>query len=285
MSRHFELSGHRGARGLWPENTLVGFAGALRIGVDALEMDVALTADGVPVAAHNLRLDPDLARWADGAWLDPPGPALCRMTLAALRRLDVGRARPGSATAAGFPRQCPADGERVPTLAELFRLAAAHPGVRLDVELKTDPSLPDLSPDPSDLAERVLAAADAAGVAERITLRSFDWRGLRWAARLRPGLPLCFLSVPADAETLRTVMEEAGGAAEWAPGFAALTPALIADAQRAGIAVKPWTVNRRADMARLIAWGVDGFCTDDPDVARDVMAEAGLPLPPIMASA
>ncbi len=284
--RHFELSGHRGARGLWPENTLAGFAGAVALGVDALEFDVVLTADGVAVVSHDLRLDPDLARGPDRAWLPSPGPAVRAMTLAELCRFDVGRARPGGTVAAAHPRQVAADGERVPLLAQVFGFAARHKGVRLEVELKTDPGQPELSPDPVALADTVMATAIQAGVADRVALRSFDWRGLLHAAECWPELRLAFLTDDASRSVLAQVREAAGGrAADWAPDFARLSPELIEEAHGRSLQVKPWTVNRRRDMARLIAWGVDGFCTDDPDVARRVMAEAGLQVPSALPAA
>ena len=278
--RQFELSGHRGARGLWPENTLTGFAGAARLGVDALEFDVVMTADGVAVVNHDLRLDPDLARGPDGAWIPEPGPAIRALSVAELGDFDIGRARPGGRVAADHPRQAAVDGEHVPRLAEVFRLLAGYPALRLEVELKTDPLETDLSPDPADLAEAVMHAANEAGVDQRVALRSFDWRGLSYAAARWPHLPLAFLTEDATAQVLGEVRDAAAGRpADWAPEHAHLTPDLIQAAQQGGILVKPWTVNHRRDMARLIAWGVDGFCTDDPDVARRVMAEAGLALP------
>ncbi len=232
------------------------------------------------MVAHDLRVNPDLARAADGRWLDPPGPAIRDLTAARLDMFDVGRARPGGQSSRAHPRQAAVDGQRIPTLDAVLALAARHGRVRLDLELKTDPERPDVSADPHRLAEAALAAADAAGIANRVVLRSFDWRGLRHAARLRRGLPLAYLSDRADDAALDAVLAEAAGApAVWAPGFQALTPALLARAQRCGIAVRPWTVNRADDMARLIAWGVDGICTDDPDIARAVMQAAGLPLP------
>ena len=72
--------GHRGARGLYPENTVAGFAGALALGVDALELDVGLTADGVVVMSHDPALNPNLTRDAAGAWLDGPGPLIRSLT-------------------------------------------------------------------------------------------------------------------------------------------------------------------------------------------------------------
>ena len=285
VSRPFELSGHRGARGLWPENTLAGVAGALHLGVSAVEFDVVLSADGVPVVLHDLVLNPDLARLPGGGWIEPPGPAVRDLSAAALQTLDVGRARPGSAVARAHPKQVAADGERVPTLAALFELVALHPGVRLQVELKTDPARPALSPEPATLLHAVLRAADAAGVAGRIALRSFDWRGLQHAAVLRPEIPLCYLTPSSGARALLAVRRAAAGAAaDWAPGFRGLDRERVAEAQRAGLRVKPWTVNRPADMRRLIGCGIDGFCTDRPDLARVAMAQAGLDLPPALAA-
>lgn len=103
----FDLQGHRGARGLAPENTLAAFERALAEGVTTLELDVGLSADDVPVVLHDPALPPDMARGADGRWLTAPTPLLRRLTLAELQAYDVGRARPGSATARAFPKQRP----------------------------------------------------------------------------------------------------------------------------------------------------------------------------------
>ena len=119
----FDLQGHRGARGLAPENTLAGFARALEIGVTTLETDLAVTKDGVIVLSHDPVLNPDIVRGPDGQWLAAPGPAINSLTLAELKRYDVGRIKPGTKYAQQFAGQTPVDGQRIPTLAELFDLA------------------------------------------------------------------------------------------------------------------------------------------------------------------
>ena len=101
----FDLQGHRGARGLAPENTLPAFATALSIGVSTLELDLAMTSDGVLVVSHDSRLNPAHTRGPDGAFLDGEGPAIRSLTLAQLQRYDVGRLKPGTAYAAAFPEQ------------------------------------------------------------------------------------------------------------------------------------------------------------------------------------
>lgn len=90
----FDLQGHRGARGLAPENTLVAFARALSLGVTTLELDTVVTRDGVVVVSHDAALNPDLTRGPDGRWLEAPGPLILTLTRAELLRYDVGRTRP-----------------------------------------------------------------------------------------------------------------------------------------------------------------------------------------------
>lgn len=297
----FDLQGHRGARGLFPENTLAGFAGALAIGVSAIELDIAVTRDDVPVVVHDFALDPDLTRDADGRWLRGDCPLINTLTLEQLRRYDVGRARPGGATHRSFPAQATFDGARVPTLAGVFAATGAA-GTRIEAELKTDPRRPGATVPAAHMAELVVATARAAGARGRLVVRSFDWRGLAWLRAAHPELPLCWLT---DAETVadatlwwdrpgpaafggstpRAVAAAvaeggpAGWAATWAPDHATLRADEVAEAAALGLRVVPWTVNEPAEMRRLIAWGVAGFCTDRPDLAREVMRAAGLELP------
>ena len=116
----FDLQGHRGARGLAPENTLAAFSAALAVGVTTLELDVHVTRDGQVVVTHDPRLNPAFTRDAEGRWVDEPGPAVIELTLAQLQLCEVGRAKPGSRYAQLWPEQRGMDGERITTLAALF---------------------------------------------------------------------------------------------------------------------------------------------------------------------
>src|SRR5258708_14338779 len=91
----FDLQGHRGARGLAPENTLAAFRTALALGVSTLETDLAVTKDGVVVISHDPLLNPDLVRGPDGQWIAAPGPTIHSLTLAELKRYDDARINPG----------------------------------------------------------------------------------------------------------------------------------------------------------------------------------------------
>jgi glycerophosphoryl diester phosphodiesterase len=291
MRRAIDLQGHRGARGLFPENTLAGFSAALAIGVDSFELDVAVTADGVPVVSHDPALNPDLVRGPDGAWLTARGPLIRTLRLSQLAAYDVGRIRPGSAYASQLPDQAPRDGARIPTLAEVL---AVDPAVRFNLEMKTFPAHPDWTVSAAAMAEAVIAVAEEAGAIGRIAVESFDWRGPRQVRRLRPDLPLAWLTSPESvAEAAlwwdgpapvdyggsvpRAVAAEGGPI--WAPHHADLTAELIDEAHTLGLAVLPWTVNGAEGMRRLLRAGIDGLITDRPDIARQVLVEEGFPLP------
>ena len=269
---------------MWPENTLAGFAGALALGVDALELDVALTADGVVMVSHDSALNPNHTRDAAGAWLEDPGPLIHALTAMDLAAYDVGRLRPGTPYAAMFPDQSPRDGERIPRLDEVLRLGDRTGFI---IELKTFPGDPGRSAAGADLAEAVVAVADAAGVTSRITVEGFDWRGPRHLHRIRPDVHLAWLTRaetvrdaalwwdgphPADfgCSVPRAVAAEGGPV--WAPDHSDLTQDLVDEAHGLGLLVMPWTVNDSQEMQRLITWGVDGIVTDRPDRARRVKA-------------
>lgn len=299
----FDVQGHRGARGLAPENTLAAFRRALEIGVTTIETDIGVTQDGVAVISHNPRLMPELVRDSTGQWLDAPGPALHALTLQDLRRYDIGRLNPASVYARDFPEQKPADGERFPTLDELFQLVrASGKPVRLNVETKITPDNAGDTVDAPTFARVIIDAARRAGMLDRVTLQSFDWRTLVEAKRIAPELETSCLTIEADG--MNTMKPDASGASAWHAGLRAadyngspvalvkaagcaiwsmffrnLTPELVADAHRAGLKVLPWTVNNPADMRRLIDMRVDGIITDYPNRLRDVMRERGLPLP------
>lgn len=285
-----ELHGHRGARGLWPENTIPAFQGALAIGVTAIEMDVALTKDGVALLSHDPILDPLITRGSDGDWIAAPGALIRDLTYAEASRFDVGRIRPGSVQAAAFPYQVGLDGVTLPKLADVVAL---DPAVRLAVELKTFPDYPDRTVPPDEMADAVLAVLEAAGALSRTRIISFDFRVLSYLRQAQPALDLGYLT---DAETQAAdrlwwdgaSAEDFGGSIPrliaslggrvWGPDFTTLTEDAVAEARDLGLLVNPWTVNETDDMTRLLGWGIGALTTDYPDRARVVMAQMGIGL-------
>ena len=189
---------HRGGAGLWPENTMAAFARAIAAGADGIELDIHLSKDRKLVVHHDESLKPAIARGPGGAWLTRPTPLLKELTHDEMRAYDIGRLRPGARYAARYPYQVPADGERIPLLAEVYALVKekAKPGFRLYVELKT--ALLDLSQsaDPRELADAAVALTREYGLEETVTFVSFDWRALARAKEIAPSILNAFTTLP-----------------------------------------------------------------------------------------
>ena len=303
ISHALDIQGHRGARGLAPENTLPAFARALGIGVTTLELDCAITKDGVVVVSHDPAFNPDITRGPDGKWLEKTGPAIWNLTFKELQRYDVGRLNPANAYAKRWPEQRPVDGTRIPRLADLFALVrkSGNESVRFNIETKISPFEPTQTTGPEDFAHKLISAVRSAGMAERTAIQSFDWRTLQVVQKDAPGIPTVYLTVekgfmdsiqrdkPSSPWTAGfhisryggsiPRMVKAAGGAVWSPYYAETTRSQVKEAQSLGLKVVVWTVNEPADMRRMIEWGVDGIISDRPDLLRQVAGEMGVALP------
>lgn len=300
----FDLQGHRGARGLWPENTLLGFARAIDLGVCALEFDCAVTRDGVVVVTHDPELNPDGTRDAAGRFVAAPAPAVHSLSFAQLASYDVGRLRAGSAYAAQFPQQAGVDGATIPRLSEVLSLILERGAgrVRASVEVKTFPGQPQFAPEPAAFIEAVKCEVARTGTAGIVAILAFDWRVLDAARSLMPAVPRVALSEQQPGED--TVMlgspqpspwlggldprefggslprlVQATGAHTWGPNYLDLDARQVREAHALGLRVVPFTVNERTDMERMLAFEVDGMISDRPDILRQVLTERGLTVP------
>jgi glycerophosphoryl diester phosphodiesterase len=299
----FDLQGHRGGRGLKPENTLPGFEVAFDLGVTSIETDVHLTRDDVPILCHDPVVDERLFRLIPGCSSPAPAPGLLVRSLAlaelrgyrADRNPDSGRFPEQDASvtplARRFAEQQGLDPYTPPTVADLFAFAGAYSGplgtaagktleqqervrrVHFDLELKRVPFHPEIIGDaydgenPAQLERRVVEVIRAAGMVERTALRSFDHRCVRAVRRVEPRLTTGVLvagMVPVNpAEMVRQA-----GAHVYLPEYTFVDAALVQALHAAGIFIVPWTVNEPADWERLLAWDVDGMTTDFPDRFR-----------------
>jgi glycerophosphoryl diester phosphodiesterase len=181
----------------------------------------------------------------------------------------------------------------------VFELARARgvSHVRFNIETKLSPQLPHETVTPEAMADALLQAVRDAGLRERVSIQSFDWRTLQRVQQREPGIPTVYLSIQtsntdntkdgtwtaglrlADHGSVPRMVKAAGGKV-WAPNAGALTQALVREAQALGLQVIPWTVNNPADMDRIVGWGVDGLITDYPDRLREVLGRRGIALPP-----
>ena len=304
----FDLQGHRGTRGLAPENTLPAFAKALAIGVTTLELDTAITREGVVVVSHDPWLNPDLARGPDGGWLESRGPNIRDLTYEELSRYDVGRLKPDTNYAKRYPDQVAVDGTSIPRLADLFALVdrAGDRSVRFNIETKVSPLEPRDALPPGPFAHRVIEEIRKGGMASRSTLQSFDWRTLQVAQKEAPEIPTVYLTAqqkfmdnictgaasgspavnPSDCDAspwtagfqLKTHgsvprMVKAAGGRIWSPFFNDIDAARVKEAHDLGLKVVVWTVNAPEQIAKMLDLGVDGLITDRPDVAREVLRQ------------
>lgn len=230
---------HRGGAGLAPENTLAAFRGAVARGCDGAELDVQLSRDGEVVVFHDYRLKPEICRDPGGAWIRKPTPRIKDLTLAELRRYDIGRAHPASDYARLHAGVAPHDGEHIPTLDEVIAIAkgAAKP-FTLFVELKTSFSERDVSADPEALAEATLAVLKRQDYLAQTILVGFDWPGLLHAKKIAPEIACWFTTMaqswfldrpvppvddPPNAAALVVLRHWAAtGTSPWAGGFDAV---------------------------------------------------------------
>ncbi len=254
-----EVQGHRGARGVRPENTLAAFRHALGLGVDVLELDVAVTKDERLVVSHDLFLNPDLCLTPEGARITGRIPVRS-LSLEALQTYDCGTLRNPL-----FPNQRPIPGERIPTLEAVFGLLEATPGaaaVRLNIEAKSVPSRPDLTLPPEAWADALAAALADPQRRRRVTVQSFDHRILRALKARLPDVVIAALvakSLPDLVELARDL-----GAEIISPNLDWITGPVVRALHAAGVRVIPWTANTEEEWARLLDLGVDGIITDDP---------------------
>jgi glycerophosphoryl diester phosphodiesterase len=298
-STHFDLQGHRGARGLLPENTLPAYEQALRIGVTTLELDVGVSRDGVVVISHDRALNPEITRDAAGQWLGAPV-LVNFLTLKQLQSYDVGRINPASEYAKRFATQVPRDGTRMPSLAELLQRMKST-SVHFNIETKISPEKPAETVSPEVFVDKLLAVVQAHGMAQRVTIQSFDWRTLALVQLRAPGIRTAYLTAqqpwtdniqPPSTDSPRWTgavrvedhsdvpsMVKAAGGCIWSPYFADITPALVKKAQSLGLKVVPWTVNAEKDLQAVMDLNVDGLISDYPDRARALLLKAGYSLP------
>lgn len=264
----------------------------LELGVHALELDVALTADDRIVLTHDLKVsavtsaDTRPARPGDPAF-PYVGKPINALTLAQLRTLDVGVRFPRHLDDPFALTQEPVPDTRMPTLGAVLGLVNAYEAehVRLHVELKSDPTRPELSADPGRFTELVLEELDRHGRLDGAAILSFDWRILTRTAELVPGIRR-FALVELDTlhwngrpgDDVPAAARDAG-ATTLSPEYAMVDERLMSRAAETGLDVAVWTVNDTALGSRMLDLGVSGIVTDYPDRMRALWRERGLELP------
>jgi len=253
IAQPVQVHGHRGAAALLPENSLPAFEYAIAAGVDALELDMAVTKDGELVVSHDPILHGPVCKGPNGA---EEKAVIHQLTLAEVKKWECGTT-PNPA----FPRMRPVAGNRMPTLDEVFALAPKGKFL-FNIETKISASLPDYAPSPEEFVRLVLAKIRKHHLESRVILQSFDYRTLAVMKRLAPEIKLSALCIGAGLDFVKLGKET--GAQIISPQHARVTREQIAAAHAAGLQVVPWTADTVEDWDRLIAAGADAIITNDP---------------------
>jgi len=263
-STALDVQGHRGCRGLRPENTLPAFERALQLHVTTLELDVQATRDRVLVVHHDPRLNPKLCVRDDGSKLSAI--PFEKLDYADLSDIDCGKLRNSK-----FPEQLPAPGARIPTLDEILDLAqnTGYP-VRVSIEIKMQKQRPDLGA--KELAALVVEAVNKHDMQSRTIIQSFDAEALVALRELAPEIPRAYL---VRDRSYQSRIDD-GTATIISPKYVSLREADVSKLHEQAVAVIPWTVNDPQVIRRMISWNVDGIISDYPNrviEARNELAE------------
>jgi glycerophosphoryl diester phosphodiesterase len=278
------LYGHRGARGLMPENTLPSYATALKTKVDYVDMDVVMTKDHVLVVYHDLALNPDITRDLHGRWIKKKV-LIKDLTLEQLQQYDVGRINPNSNYGKLFYEQHAVDQTQIPTLRNVIQFVKTHSGnknnkkVGFQIEIKNDPAHPDWTYSPNEIAKNLIKIIDEEKIADRTEVQAFDWQCLEVLQQLAPYITTAYLTDRATPHLFDVPIKiyELGGKL-WDPQDTELTQAKLDEAHRLGLKVVTWSypeesgkVHDEAMVKKLIKMGVDGIITDRPDLVKNLI--------------
>lgn len=257
------VHGHRGARAIYPENTIPAFEYAIKAGADVLEMDVAVTQDDVLVISHDPHLNPEICK-------GPQPNALIRsLTLEQVRQYDCGALKNPR-----FEKQHPVPGTRIPTLDEVLGLSSRG-SFEYNIETKIFSGHPDYTPAPEVFAKLMLDQIRQHKLEARAIVQSFDFRTLNAMRRLAPEIRLSAL-YEGNPRSFVEIAHEAGGAQIVSPDFPLVTREQVQAAHAAKLQVVPWTANAPADWDKLIEAGVDAIISDDPAALLAYLKKRGL---------
>ncbi|MFZ9035322.1 MAG: glycerophosphodiester phosphodiesterase [Francisellaceae bacterium] len=313
MANTVDIYAHRGLRPLLPENTLPAYAASLKIGVDALDMDVNMTKDGVLVVTHDLTLNPDLTQDSEGRWIKTAIP-IKDLTLSKLKSYTVGKLKPGSKLDKMYSHHQDMENIHIPTLVEVIDYVKKTIGnrVRLQIEIKTDPYSPDKSHSAKAMADALYQVLRKTAMINNVEVQSFEWQALIDLQNLDSRIKTAYLTdhttepmskeadenpdainkwtyplKPADFDYNYPQMVHHLGGTLWEPFELDLTKKDLDEAHRLGLKVVTWSWSEVEGVdfnypviEKLIDWRVDGIITDRPDILRGVEAAKGLDLPP-----
>ncbi len=265
----FDWQGHRGARGLAPENSIPGFLKALEFPqITTLELDLAVSQDSQLIVSHEPWLSHEICSWPDGRPVSKADEDL--LIIYHLRADDLARYDCGSRGHSRFPEQ-----QKISTVKPTLQAAVQavenwcrqhnRPLPAYNIEIKTRPEWDDLkTPVPEAFARLVVEEIQRLGIRKRACVQSFDVRSLQAVHRLDPQLTTALLvennlGLEANLQILGYIPPI------YSPNHQLVNAETVHLAHAKGMRIIPWTVNDTQDMKKLVDMGVDGIITDYPD--------------------
>lgn len=275
----FDLQGHRGCRGLRPENTLPAFLHALDLGVHTLELDVVITKDKQVLVSHEAYFNPSITTLPNGS----PATNSDKGNLYSLNYTEIAQYDMGLRGHPLFPEQQKMAVKK-PLLKEVFQEVEAYitqkslPLCNYNIEIKSEPAgYLIYQPEVAEFCELVKDVLVQSGISvERFTIQSFDAQVLQFWFKKRelsvyPKVKLAWLIEPESENGIEENIQLLGFLPDiWSPYFKQVTPERIQVLHTKNILVIPWTVNERKDMLKLKEMGCDGLITDYPDRAKNL---------------
>lgn len=271
---NFDLQGHRGARGLAPENTFPAMVEALKYGVTTLEIDVVISKDGEVIVSHEPWMNPVICLDEEGKTLKKTAPVrhnIKRMTVKEIRKYDC-----GSKPHPNFPHQ-QLQKVHKPTLKELVTQTEAYikgnnlPPVRYNIEIKCyKMGIGWMHPRPKKFTQMVMDIIKELGIEDQVTIQSFSYKPLRYLHQHDPEIPVSLLVD--DEVTLENHLKKLRFTPNtYSPKHTLVNEILVKDCHQKGMKIIPWTVNKKEDIEKIIALGVDGLITDYPNIAKALL--------------
>ena len=291
---YIRIYGHRGARGEIAENSIEGFKHTFALGIKAIEFDVVISKDKIPVLYHYFNLMPYLVKDESGNWLKNSELKVFDKSYEELSKYNIGGLDPESKHGKRFKEQKLLKNAKIPKLSELLELASRkeNKDVFLNLEVKSTPFKIGLTPIPSDTVSLILKDIDTHKLEDRIIISSFDWRILYELKKQNPRILRGFITLQQDLSTTKkNIYENSPWMAKnysldqlflipniiksleghvWSAFYRDVTKQNVELAHKHGLATCVWTVNREQDIIRMIEYGVDGIITDYPKKVQEI---------------
>ena len=267
----FDKQGHRGARGLMPENTIPAMYKAIDLGVTTLEMDIVFTRDNMAILSHEPFFNEVITTYPQTALLNDKEPKLFniyRMDFASTQNFDVGmKMHPD------FPRQQKMKVTK-PSLAalidsvEVYTAKKGLPKMYYNIETKTNPETDKVfHPAPAAFVDMLMKVIKEKGIEERVIIQSFDMRTLQYLHKKYPSMKTALLAEAINKNSFRKQLNDLGFTPTiYSPEHTLVTINLISECHEKNIRIIPWTVNEKKKIVTLKKMGVDGIITDYPDL-------------------